>query len=1260
MRVRRSRRYATVVTALVTLALTVLPPSGPAARAATGLRFIEPTATHISGTTDLAVDAPAGTTAVRFFLDDVRLSELTDLYAKQTETTPKWLTATDAGWFPAGDHTLRAEADTPAGTRSVSMHVVTTGPAAKPGEMPLTGAWRFATAAELPAGALDGARPPAVAPDYDADAWPDIVVPDSFGAVRAKWNDAAGLLGVYRRTVDLGPPAPGERTALVFKSCFWACRYFVNGTEVGSSTGGYLPVRLDVTGAVRAGANTLAVIVDNRVTTMGEYARPVQGLYWNWGGLLQEVHLERTPPLALTEMRAEGTRAGRLTVRPTGVNATGAARQVPAVLSVEGPDGRPALPPRTVTTTVPAGGGAASAIAVDVPKPQVWDLDHPALYTVRLRPLEESAAGATGSAGQRELTERTGFRDVTAQGLDVYLNGRPVRNLQGFNRHADYPGLGRTQPAGLADREIAHLHGKGFRIFRPGHYPSTPAELDAADRYGLLVIEEINNITAQPGSFLGRPDVHEFAKRTLARMVNRDRSHPSLFAWSVGNENSTETTQAADYVRDVIAYGKSIDPTRLYTQVTHRPTTDLAYPYEDFVAVNYYAGWYSGTVDAIGPLVDNVQRLAGKPIMVSEYGAEAVAGRTGQGRGGEWYQAAIVDGYNRQLNRRPHFIGKMYWTSTEFWCTPTWSGGNPDPVPPFHTKALETFFRAPKLGWKVMFSPVRITSTTVLEAPPGERTTLRERVTVADIGGGGARGTVVVDPPAGFTAAGPAAFSLRPGGTTTVDVALDGALPAGADGATGGYVRAVIDSATEALPVPLTVRARDSVRGPAGDDFAAATPDPSWQIVRPQADGWSLTDRPGSLRLSTLPGGETGPANDGRNLFVRTNTPETDYTAAAKVAAPGVSADFQQVGLYAYAGDDDYAKVALGWLDGRRAIEFGTETAGTVRTRVSVPYDRDMAHLRLVRRGGSVTGEYSADGRDWYAVGTGSVAGAPKVALQAAGGAAGPPVVPVYVDDLAVSTSGRLTVTGVAAPAASPLFTGESGQAAVTVENGGAAAAGVSATLDVPEGWSAGTVAASVPAFGRAVIQVPVTAGETPLFGRLRARVTGPGGAVVAGDAAAAVLSAPRGDRVPRALDAGTPASAVLSTYGRLSPAEAWDAARGYGWVGPAPQSRDRGGPDDLRRDIVTDTAPRSLRLAVPPGEHEVYLLVGDRSFAADAMTVASEGRTLVHLASPLPTDTFQWLRFTVNGGVSGRDVDLDFAADQPGAFWRFAGLVVA
>lgn len=1240
---------ALLLATAVCLAMAVPAGASPphAAQGDDRLEFVLPVGDQMTGTTDLRVRAPRDTTAVRFFLDDVQLSEITDLYAKQTKTAPQWKTATDAGWFSGGAHTLRAEAVTPTGTLTTTKRVVTRAEPSEAGTVNLNGGWRFTPARDLPDGDTAGDVPPVASPSYDDRSWPRIVVPDSWGAVRDAWNDDAGLLGVYRRTFRLDAPTAGERTALVFDSCFWECRYFVNGTPVGTSTGGYLPTRLDVTDAVGPGDNQLTVLVDNRTSTMGGYARPVQGLYWNFGGIMQQVHLERTPPVALTGTRAEGTLAGRLTLRPTGVNATGEDQTVRAQLTVDGPDGDRVLGPREVTTTVPAGGGEASPITLDVPGAKPWDLDHPRLYTVHLK--------AQGDATWHELVEHTGFRDVEVKGLDLLLNGRPVQDLQGFDRHADYPGLGRTQPDGLADREIKALRDKGFRLFRPAHYPTTPAELDAADKYGLLVIEEINNITAQPGSFLAEQNVQDYGKRTLKRMVDRDRSHPSLFAWSVGNENATDSDGGADYVKNVIGYGRTIDPTRLYTQVSNRHLRDRAYPYQDFFAVNYYAGWYS-PLDSLRSQLDAIQNMAKMPIVLSEYGAEAIYQRPGIGRGTEYYQAMIVDEHNRLLDDRPHMIGKMYWTSTEFWCTPTWgSGQTPDPVPPFHTKGLQTLFRDHKLGWRVMFSPVRITRATVLEAPEGEHVTLHEKVTIADARGQGGSGTVHVDTPDGFTAP-DLPFAVGPGGSTTVDVPLTGTVTE-ENREQQGFVHAIVDSDTEALPHPFTIRAEDTVTSPASDDFGSTSLDAGWQIVRPDPDGWSLTDRPGSLRLSTLPGGETGGADDGPDLFVRTTTPRSGWTAEADVEAPDLSADFQQVGLYAYAGDDDYAKVDLGWIDGRRAIELVVENAGSIVTRASVPYDADAARLRLVRDGDGVTAEYSRDGVDWFEVGSGTVTGTARIGLQAVGGDAAPPTVETYVSRLDVRTSGRVEAQSVTVPD-QPLLTGSEGEAVVTVANGAAHAVPVHAALDVAAPWTAGSGESTVPAFGSAQVRVPLTPEGAPASRTVTATVTTGDGTRVTGNPTVEVTSVPAADDTALALDAGTPTSPVFDGYQRLSN-EAWDPARGYGWVGATPQWRDRGAPDPLRRDISTGQAPATLRVAVPAGNHDVDLLVGDHSYAGDPMTVTGDGRTLVTVEPAVPTGSFHWYRFTLDGGTSGRTVDLTFTARDSGAYWRFASLVV-
>ena len=498
---------------------------------------------------------------------------------------------------------------------------------------------------------------------------------------------------------------------------------------------------------------------------------------------------------------------------------------------------------------------------------------------------------------------------------------------------------------------------------------------------------------------------------------------------------------------------------------------------------------------------------------------------------------------------------------------------------------------------------------------------------------------------------------MPPGGTETVDVTLTGTLTEDNLGSQG-FVRAVVDSDTEALPAPFTIRSVDPVASPASDDFASAELDAGWDVVRPEPSGWSLTDRPGSLRLSTLPGGETGTSNDGKNLFVRTNTPQSDFTASVSVDAPELSADFQQVGLYAYAGDDDYVKVDLGWVDGRRAIEMLSESGGKVGARTSVPYDEQTAELRLVRRGSDVTVEYSADGTDWFTLGTAAVAGSPKIAVQAVGGSAGPPVVPTYVDDLEVRTSGALAAERVA-PSRQPYFTGEAAHAGVTVSNGSDQPVSVQATIEAPEGWDVGTATATVPAFSRTTVQVPVTPPSRPSVAPLSAVVTAEG-VPVRGQPTARVLTAPRGDDVALALDAGTATSPLLETYRRLSPSDSWDAARGYGWVGTAPQSRDRGAPDALSRDLVTNTAPATLRVAVPAGQHELHVLVGDNSFATDPMSVTVDGTVVASVPEPGPTGEFRWLTATVDGGSAGRTVDIGFAANDAGRFWRFSSLVLA
>ncbi len=215
----------------------------------------------------------------------------------------------------------------------------------------------------------------------------------------------------------------------------------------------------------------------------------------------------------------------------------------------------------------------------------------------------------------------------------------------------------------------------------------------------------------------------------------------------------------------------------------------------------------------------------------------------------------------------------------------------------------------------------------------------------------------------------------------------------------------------------------------------------------------------------------------------------------------------------------------------------------------------------------------------------------------------------------------------------------------------------VTATVDVPPDWSASTVTRTLQPGVPAILEVPVTvplgmpSGRVPtLVARVSAATT-----EVIGTAQAPALVAPSGILT---LDAGTGTSPVYDAYAALTPAMAWDPARGYGWIGTAPQSRDRGGPDPLGRDMVTATAPAVLRIEVPAGSHEVVLLRGDPEFATTGVQVEADGAVVVPSGPGVDVDRYWWERFTLDGGLSGRTVDLRFSNTE-NAYWKLLALVL-
>ncbi|MGH3489501.1 MAG: hypothetical protein ACRDP8_16550 [Actinopolymorphaceae bacterium] len=220
----------------------------------------------------------------------------------------------------------------------------------------------------------------------------------------------------------------------------------------------------------------------------------------------------------------------------------------------------------------------------------------------------------------------------------------------------------------------------------------------------------------------------------------------------------------------------------------------------------------------------------------------------------------------------------------------------------------------------------------------------------------------------------------------------------------------------------------------------------------------------------------------------------------------------------------------------------------------------------------------------------------------------------------------------------------------------------VAVEIDAPDGWEVGPFTAAVPAGTEQILRVPVTPPPHPGLATLTIDVRADGADVGDGTHRVDVLAVPPGEMVPLALDAGGPASPVLSGYRRLSPDDAWSVEAGYGWVGGVPEYRDRAMLDVVRRDLVfgRPPGPTTLRLAVPAGSHRVHVLTGD-AFATSGETVVSIGGVIVGRSgeSLIPQGSFRWFDFAVDGGTSGRTVDLELTGNLHELLWRIVALVL-
>jgi len=441
-------------------------------------------------------------------------------------------------------------------------------PAASPWFKLLSGAWRFHYAAS-PDAAPQGFEEAG----FDASAWDTLPVPSNWqmhGYGRPNYTNVTypfpvdpprvpndNPTGCYRRTFALPEEWAGRQVFLHFGGVNSAFHVWLNGEPVGYSQGAHLPSEFNVTSLVRPGENTLAV----RVYQWSDGAYLEDQDFWRLSGIFRDVWLFATPDVHMRDVRVRTPldkkfRDARLGVRVALWNyGAKAARRCAVTARLLDPDGHLLLElPVTESVNVTAGKGAAVEMDAAVKAPRLWTAETPWLYELLL-----SLADGKGHVLEAERF-LIGFRQVEVKDQQILVNGRPIK-LRGVNRHDMDPDLGHAVPLDLMVRDATLMKQHNVNAVRTSHYPNDPRWLDLCDRYGLYVVDEADLEThgMQPLSRLSQdPDWQAAYLDRAERMVERDKNHPCIVMWSLGNESGYGANHDA-----MARWIRKADPTRL-------------------------------------------------------------------------------------------------------------------------------------------------------------------------------------------------------------------------------------------------------------------------------------------------------------------------------------------------------------------------------------------------------------------------------------------------------------------------------------------------------------------------------------------------------------------------------------------------------------------------------------------------------------------------------------------------------------------------
>ncbi|AIQ31317.1 beta-glucuronidase [Paenibacillus sp. FSL P4-0081] len=487
----------------------------------------------------------------------------------------------------------------------------------------------------------------------------------------------------YERELILPQTIMNERLVLRFGSATHKAKVFINGSFVIEHSGGFLPFEAVINEYIRTGSNRLTVAVNNVV----DYTTLPVGLYteteepggktrlknqpnfdfFNFAGLQRPVKIYSTPQTFVQDITVVTDYHGGNGIVRYSVDVSGEADIRVTVLDEEG-------------NAVSSGTGSSGRL--DIPGVTLWQPLNAYLYTLKIELLEaEQVLDVYGLP--------FGVRTVEVREGQFLINNQPFY-FKGYGRHEDTPfhGRGLDEAANIMDFNL--MKWTGANSFRTAHYPYAEEVMRLADREGFVVIDEtpavgldLNFLVMLSGGSKKETwkevQTFEHHQQVIRELINRDKNHACVVMWNVANEPASYEEGAYEYFKPLIEQMRDEDPQhRPVTLVTHieaSPLNDKISELIDVLGFNRYYGWYVDGGDlesAKGKLRLELEawtkRCPGKPMMMTEYGTDTVAGLH------DVEPIMFTEEYQVEFYRANHgifdefedFVGEQVWNFADF------------------------------------------------------------------------------------------------------------------------------------------------------------------------------------------------------------------------------------------------------------------------------------------------------------------------------------------------------------------------------------------------------------------------------------------------------------------------------------------------------------------------------------------------------------------------------------------------------------------